>query len=426
LKFDRSHALLARALEVVPGASQTFSKGHTQFVRGASPVFVERARGCIVQDVDGGEYLDTTMGLAPVVLGYADPDVDKAVATQLEDGTIFSLPHPLEVYVAETICRLVPCAEMVRFGKNGSDATSGAVRLARAHTGRDRIACCGYHGWHDWYIATTTMNAGIPAAVCELTHTFAYNDLDSLTRMLDAHPGEFAAVVMEPVGVVAPEDGFLEGAAEAARAHGALLVFDEVITGFRFGLGGAGARFGVTPDLAALGKAMANGYPLSAVVGRRELMEGFTNVFFSGTFGGETLSLAACSATLAKLESLDVPAHLEQQGTRLQGGLGRLLADTGLDAHVTCAGLGPRSVVSFRKDGEDWWDLKSLFQQECIRRGLLFTGGHNMCLAHTGEVVDEVLAVYGAVVPLVAEAVRADTVAERLEGTPVQPVFRKA
>src|SRR5213594_660479 len=225
----RSREYFARARKVIPSCTQTFSKGHTQFVQGVAPIFLERGRGSHVWDVDGNEYIDYVMALCPIVLGYDDPDVVAAVQRQLADGVTFSLAHPLEVEVAEALAKIVPCAEMVRFGKNGSDATSGSVRAARAVTGRDHVACCGYHGWQDWYIGTTTRRRGVPRAVGELTHPFVYNDLGSLEKIFDQYPGQVAAVILEPVGVVEPERDFLQRVAELTRRQGAVLIFDEVI-----------------------------------------------------------------------------------------------------------------------------------------------------------------------------------------------------
>ena len=197
--LTQSQAWFARSKKVIPGCAQTFSKGYNQYVQGVSPIFLERGQGCRVWDVDGNEYIDYVQGLLPNILGYAHGEVNVAVAAQLAQGHSFSLPHPLEVELAERLTRLIPCAEMVRFGKNGSDATSGAIRAARAFTGRDRVACCGYHGWQDWYIGSTTRNLGVPGAVRDLTHPFPYNDLTALAQVLEEHPGEFAAVIMEPV-----------------------------------------------------------------------------------------------------------------------------------------------------------------------------------------------------------------------------------
>ena len=318
-RYACSEALLERALKTIPLGSQTFSKSKTQYPLGVSPYFITRGDGARVWDADGNEYLDFINGLCAITLGYNDPDVTEAVRRQLDDGVIFSLPHPVEMEVAERIVDMVPCAEMVRFGKNGSDATAGAVRLARAHTGRDRVAVCGYHGWQDWYIGATARNRGVPQAVRDLTHTFPYNDPDALEQLLLAHPGEFAAVILEPMNVAEPLPGYLETVAELTRLHGALLIFDETITGFRYANGGAQEYFGVTPDLATFGKGLANGYPVSAVAGRRDLMQLMEEIFFSFTFGGETLSLAASAATLDKLRRENVTDHLARLGTRPDG-----------------------------------------------------------------------------------------------------------
>lgn len=426
LNLKKSQEYLERAKKVIPGASQTFSKAYNQFVQGASPVFIQRAKGCRVWDVDGNEYIDYTMALAPFVLGYSDPDVNRAVSEQLPDGTAFTLPHPLEFQVAEKITSSVPCAEMVRFCKNGSDATAGAVRLARAYTGRDRIACSGYHGWQDWYIGTTTKSRGVPEAVKKLTHTFAYNQIESLDRLFKEFPNQFAAVVMEPVGIIEPSKGFLESVKELAHKNGALLIFDEIVTGFRFAVGGAQEYFKVTPDLGCFGKAMANGFPLAAVAGRAELMELFQEIFFSFTFGGETLSLAAASATIDKLNSQPVIPHLWAQGKKLRDGYNRLATEAGIEATTSSVGLGPRTMISFKKNGEEWLELKSLFQQECTKRGVLFTGGHNLSYAHSDVDIQTTLETYKSALEIVAAALEKNDVTQRLEGKPLEPVFRKA
>src|SRR5579871_176271 len=270
--FHKSEAMLDRALRTIPLGTQTFSKSLTQYPRGVSPYFITKGKGSRVWDVDGNEYVDFVNSLAAITLGYCDPTVDQAVADMLRDGNIFTLPHPIEIEVAEELVKLIPSAEMVRFGKNGSDATAGAIRVARAYTGRDRVAVCGYHGWQDWYIGATSRNKGIPQSVRALTHTFQFNDIASLHKLLTRHPGEFAAVILEPMNVQEPAPHFLSEVKELAHAHGALLIFDEVITGFRLHIGGAQALFGVTPDISTFGKGMANGYPVSATVGRADVM----------------------------------------------------------------------------------------------------------------------------------------------------------
>ena len=425
--LTRSREYLARARKVIPSCTQTFSKGPTQFVQGVAPLFLQRGRGSHVWDVDGNEYIDYPMALGPIVLGYDDPDVLAAVQAQLADGVTFSLAHPLEVEVAEALAKVIPCAEMVRFGKNGSDATSGAVRAARAYTGRDVIACCGYHGWADWYIGTTTRRLGVPDAVCRLTRTFVYNDLGSLERLFAEHPGRIAAVIMEPVGIVEPERDFLQRVAAVTHANGAVLIFDEIVTGFRLALGGAQERFGVTPDLACFGKAMANGFPLSAVVGRREIMEVFDEIFFSFTFGGEAVSLAAARATIAKLREKNVIEHLWRQGARLRDGYNARARDCGLGDRTQCVGFPPRTVLTFRDaSGAESLPMKSLFQQEMIKRGILTAGGFTLCYAHSDEDVRRTLEACGDALGILARAVAEDRVEASLEGPVIQPVFRSA
>jgi len=423
----KSREYFARARRVIPSCTQTFSKGPTQFVQGVAPIFLQRGRGSHVWDVDGNEYIDYPMALGPIILGYDDPDVLAAVRAQLADGVTFSLAHPLEVEVAETLAKIVPCAEMVRFGKNGSDVTSGAVRAARAYTGRDVIACSGYHGWQDWYIGTTTRRRGVPEAVCELTRTFTYNDLGSLERLFAEYPSKIAAVILEPVGVVEPEGEFLQRVAAVTHANGAVLIFDEIVTGFRLALGGAQERFGVTPDLACLGKAMANGFPLSAVVGRREIMEVFDEIFFSCTFGGEAVSLAAARATIAKLREKDVIEHLWRQGARLRDGYNALAREAGLAGHTRCIGYPPRTVLTFTDGaGAESLAMKSLFQQEMIKRGILIAGGFNLCYAHSDGDIRRTLDASRDALAILARALAEGRVEASLEGPVIQPVFRSA
>ncbi len=427
VSLEHGRALKERALERIPGCSQTFSKGPTQFVQGAAPPFAVRGKGCRLWDADGNEYLDCGMALGAVILGYSDEEVNEAVRAQLGAGTIFTLPHPLEVEVAEALCGAFPWAEMARFGKNGSDVTSGAVRLARAVTGREVIAACGYHGWQDWYIGTTTRARGVPESVKRLTAPFQYNRIESLERIFAEHPRSVAAVIMEPVGIAEPEGGFLSRVRELCRREGALLIFDEVLTGFRFGLGGAQSRFGVQPDLSCVGKAVANGFPLSAIVGPRALLKEFEEIFFSFTFGGETLSLAAAKATLARIQRDDVAGQIGREGERLRDGYNVLAGHLGLEKVTQCVGMGPRTVAEFHgKDERGSLALKSLFQQECIRRGVLFTGYHLPSWSHGEAEVDQILHVYHSAMRVLEEAVEKNDVENRLVGKPVEPVFRSA
>jgi glutamate-1-semialdehyde aminotransferase/spore coat polysaccharide biosynthesis protein SpsF (cytidylyltransferase family) len=425
-RLTESGRLKARADTVIPGCSQTFSKAPSQFVQGVAPVFLARGDGCRVWDVDGNEYIDYGMGLGAVILGYGDPGVTRAVERHAREGAILSLPHPLEVEVAERLVELFPCAEMARFGKNGSDATSGAVRLARAYTGRDVVACAGYHGWQDWFIGTTTRARGVPAAVRELTVPFRYNDVESLTRVFAEHPGGVAAVILEPVGVEEPRDGFLEAVRAVTRREGAVLIFDEILTGFRLARGGAQEYFGVVPDLACVGKSMGNGYPISAVVGPRELMRLFEEVFFSFTFGGDMVSLAAARATIERITETNVVGQLWSRGRQLMDGYNVLARELGVSHLTRCMGLAPRTVFTFHDEGgQESLLLKSIFQQECIKRGVLLSAGQNLAVAHGDREVDQTLRVYRAALEVLAMAVASGEPGRWLEGTPVQPVFRQ-
>jgi glutamate-1-semialdehyde aminotransferase len=423
----RSKALLERAGKVIPSATQTFSKGPNQWVRGISPHYLVRGNGAWVWDVDGNKYLDYLMALGPIILGYGNQWVDEAVVRQVRDGPVFSQMHPLEVEVAELLVELIPGAEMVRFAKNGSDATSGAVRAARAWTGREHVALCGYHGWHDWYIGTTTRNKGVPPVVSALSHGFAYNDIASLERLFDRYPGKIAAVVMEPMGVETPEPGYLQAVRDVCSANNTVLVFDEIITGFRLHLGGAQAYFGVTPDISCFGKAIANGYPLAAVVGKRDVMMIFDEIFFSGTFGGDAIALAACRATIEELKAKDVISHNWRIGGLLQDALKELIARYGLSEVVRIVGLPVRSVMTFPNCNEPEMLLRRSFvMQECVKRGLLYFGSNNICLAHDEPEVSFTIDVFSEVMPLVAAAFQRGDFASRLEGLPVEPIFRRA
>lgn len=415
-----------KADRLIPGCSQTFSKGPTQFVQGVAPVFLEKAYGSHVWDIDGNEFIDYAMALGPVILGYNYPAVTNEVRKALKYGNTFTLPHRLEVELAELICEVIPYAEMIRLGKNGSDVTSGAVRIARAFTGREKVACCGYHGWQDWYVATTTMNKGIPQALKKLTLTFEYNKIETLERLFTQNPKQIACVIMESVGVIDPQGGFLEKVKDITHKNGAVLIFDEVVTGFRLSLGGAGEYFKVYPDLACFGKAMGNGFPIAAIIGKRDIMKFFNEVFYSFTFGGEISSIAASLATIKELRTENVIPYIWEQGRKIKDGYNVLTRELGVEKYTNCIGLPPRTVITFKdRKGDNDLLLKSLFQQECLRRGILFTAGHNICFSHSNKDIDYTLRVYCTVLKIIKEAIRKNMIDKLIKGEPVKPVFRK-
>lgn len=426
--LERSDELLSRARDLIPGCAQTGSKAPTKWVQGVTPTHLERAEGSHVWDVDGNEYVDYVSSLGPIILGHDHPAVTEAVTRQVRNGTMLSLPHPLQVEVAELFEELVPCAEMVRFAKSGNDVTTLAAKLARAHTGRDVIATQGYHGWPDVWMGGTELGAGIPDAVGEYTEQFDYGDVERAEEIFNDHPDDVAAIVTTPVTLAGREEGFLNHLREIADREGALLVFDEVLTGFRFGLGGAQERFGVTPDLGCFAKAMANGYSVSALAGRRDVMETLErdDFFFSMTYAGGTVPLAATKATLETLRDEPIHERIHDRGQALMDGYEELVADHGLEAYSGVRGFPEWFQTTFDGDGEvEGRLLKSLFLQECLKRGVLTSGTHLVNGGHTAEDVAETLRVYDASLDVLSEAVEAGDVASRLEGKPVDATLRE-
>jgi glutamate-1-semialdehyde 2,1-aminomutase/spore coat polysaccharide biosynthesis protein SpsF len=426
-KTTKSDELWARGEKLIPAGTQTLSKGPTQFVRGFSPKYLSHGKGSHVWDVDGNEFIDYPLGLGPISLGHGHPEVVAAVTKQMEQGTAFSWMHPLEVELAERITKIVPCAERVRFGKNGSDATSACIRAARAKTGRKHIARCGYHGWQDWSIDRSygIRSRGVPEEVLNLTIPFAYNDLAALEKILMETP--CAAVILEPISVTPPAEGYLKGVRELATKYGAVLIFDEVITGFRYARGGAQEHFGVTPDLCSMGKGVANGLPLSIVAGTAEFMEPFEEIFFSFTFGGETASLAAAMATLDVMEREDYWAHVWKQGAKLQTAFRAFAKEYGVDSFADCGGLPPWTVAMFT-DHAGWTglQLKTLFQQEMIRHGILFSGSQFISMSHSDEDIQKTIEAYREAFKMLRFALDCQGVDALTLGKPIEMVFRRA
>jgi glutamate-1-semialdehyde aminotransferase len=421
--ITESEKLHARATGLIPAFAQTLAKGPTQYVDGVAPKYLQRASGSHVWDVDGNEYLDYNMAIGPISLGYGYPAVNEAIRRQLDDGIVFPLIHPLEVEVAELVREIIPNVESVRYAKTGAEVTSAAVRLARAYTGRDKVLCCGYHGWHDWYIGITARNAGVPQAVKDLVYTFNYNDMDSVMAALDE---DAACVILEPMTFDFPKDDFLHKLKAACEANGTLLVFDEMWTGFRWALGGAQELFGVTADLACYSKAIANGMPIAVLAGRADVMSLIDeHVFFFTTFGGEALSLAATQATIRELRDKNVPADLAAKGQRLMDGYNDIATELGIRDVTYCKGHPARAMTVFDDKGGQSLLMKSLVQQELIRRGILWSGFHNMCYSHSDADLDYTLEAFGEVLAELKGALEAGDLASRLRGRPVQPVFRR-
>ncbi len=423
VKFRKSDELWKRAEKVIPCGTQTISKGPGQFVDGVYPKYISHGKGCHVFDVDGNEYIDYPGSLGAMLLGHGYPVVVEAAQKHIAEGTTFTLMHPLEVELAELLTEVVPCAEMVRFCKNGTDADSGAVRLARACTGREKIAFCGYHGWQDWYVISTDKNAGVPGVLRDYVFRFDYNDIDSLRKIFEQHGNEIAAVIMEPIGINDIQPGFLEEIREITNYNGSLLIFDEIITGFRFALGGAQEITGVVPDIACIGKAMGNGMPISAIVGKREYMKEFERVFFSGTFYGETSSIAAALATIREVKERNVIGHIWRQGKKLKDGFNAMAGDFRINAE--CVGYPPRTKFYFYdKNGKESLQIKSLFMQETIKRGILFGAAQLVTYSHTVDDINKTLEASREALKVVKKACEMDDIDRFMEGNCVGIVFR--
>jgi glutamate-1-semialdehyde 2,1-aminomutase len=421
--ITRSQELYERARPIMTPVTQTLAKGPGQYIDGIAPKYLKKGKGSHVWDVDGNEFIDYNMAIGPLSLGYAYPRVDEAIVAQLADGITFSMMHELEVTLAELIHKVIPNAESIRISKTGADVTSAAVRVARAFTGRNKVLCCGYHGWHDWYIGVTSRNAGIPDAVRDLSATFDYNNLDTVAASLDE---DTACVILEPFVFEAPKNNFLQELKALCEANGTLLIFDEMWTGFRIAVGGAQEYFGVTPDLACYSKAFANGMPISLLTGRRDIMQLFNEeVFFFTTFGGEALSLAAAVATIQEMIDKNVPAYLAEKGKLLKDGYNALAMELGMDGYTRCTGYDCRSLINFDSSTGNPLEVKSFVQQELIKRGILWSGFHNMSFSHSDADVEYTLRAYREVLGLLKEAVAAGDVGARLKGKPVEAVFRK-
>lgn len=420
--ISKSKELLVKARKIMHPVSQTLAKAPGQFSEGVCPVFVERAKGNRIWDVDGNKYLDYYAAIGPISLGYCYDVVDDAIREQLNKGITFSLMHRLEYEVCELIHSLIPNADSIRISKTGADVCSAAIRVARAYTKREKILCCGYHGWHDWYIGTTTRDHGIPDEVKSLTTTFKYNDLNDLEEKLN---DQVAAVILEPVVFEYCQAGYLEGVQALCQKHGALLIFDEMWTGFRMALGGAQEYFNVVPDLAVYSKAVANGMPIALLTGRADVMRLFEKeVFFFTTFGGETLSLAATIATIGELKKKQVPEYLRTIGSYLKDGINELINRHSLDDFLICAGYPFRTILNLKSTVKEPLSVYAYIQQELLRYGILWSKFHNMTYAFTEQDIDYTLRAYDDIFQLVKLRLENGDVANHLIGQPMDVVFR--
>lgn len=425
--YKKSNELLKRAIEVTPLGAQTYSKSYRYYCQGDSPSFIDRGEGCYLYDVDGNKFIDFVCALGPITIGYNIEEVNNAIKEQLEKGISFSLQAEVEVELAEKIIEIIPCAEMVRFVKNGGDATTAAIRLSRAFTGRDLVALSGYHGMHDWSIGSTENNKGIPKKVSNLTKTFEYNNIKSLEELFKQYPDEIAAVILEPIQANGPKDDFLQKVRQVTEENGAILIFDEVVSGFRYALGGASELYGVVPDMAAFGKGMGNGLPISAVAGKKEIMEQIEEgIFVSTTFGGEALSMAGSIAALKILEKPGAYDYIWKLGTMLKEGLENLIKKYELEEVILVSGLPPHCGVEFEDVGSlDYLDINSIYSQAMIHNGIITVGINNINLSHTEKEINAYLDAAEKAMVDIKKAIEQNSTEGILIGKKVNPVFKR-
>ena len=429
--------LYRHAKQRIPGGTQLLSKRPEMLAPDQWPAYFREARGCEVWDLDGRHYYDlSTNGIGACLLGYRDPDVTQAIRRRINLGAMSSLNPPEEVELADLLCEIHPWAEQVRFARTGGEIAAVAVRIARATTDRSLVAICGYHGWHDWYLAANLgaddslrghllpglQPLGVPRELRGTVLTFQYDDRDAFQRILDEHGDRLAAVIMEPCRSHDPEPGFLEFIRDGVHRHGALLIFDEITIGWRLCLGGAHLRLGVEPDMAIFAKALGNGHPIAAVIGRQQAMEGAHSSFISSTYWTESVGPAAALATLRKMQTLDVPAHIARIGGRVSAFWQRYGQKHGLPV---VAGDDYPCLAHFRFDHERAEELRTLYTQLMLGRGFLAGAAIYPTLAHNDEIVARYGEAIDAVFGELAEALAAGDIQDRLHGPVAHSGFRR-
>ena len=391
--FRKSINLFNRASKSIPLATQTFSKSYLQWPKEIAPLFFERGKGCYVYDVDGNKYIDYLLALMPIVLGYSDLDVDRQVKKQMKSGVVLSMSHPVELELAEKLISIIPYAEMVRFGKNGSDALTAAVRLARAYTKRDRVLFSGYHGWTDWYLAANLADDsgldgqlmpglepnGVPRDLTGTAIPFHFNDIDSLRETIRGKESEIAAIMIEPArGDEAPEE-YLRILRDIASEIGAILIYDEITSGFRMCEGGIHRRYNINPDIAVFAKSMANGYAMSAILGKEEVMQAAQSTFISSTNWTDRVGPAAALATLKKYQKSHTDKHIISIGKKTQEIWKNAALKNKLDIEVS----GLPSLSSFTFKSEHAIEMNTRFVVEMLQKGFLGFRQFKPSLAHS-------------------------------------------
>lgn len=428
--------LWKKAKKIIPGGGQLLSKRSEKFLPGLWPSYYTKAKGCEVWDLDGKKYYDfAQMGVGSCILGYADDTVNSAVHRAIDDGSMCSLNCFEEVELAEQLISIHPWAAMARFARTGGEACAVAVRIGRAASGKTKVAFCGYHGWHDWYLSANLGKAsnldgqllpgleprGVPRELRETALPFNYNQVDELERLVEAYPGEIGVIIMEPQRGSNPIPGFLEGVRRIADRIGAILIFDEVTSGFRMNFGGIHLIHGVNPDIAVFGKALGNGFPISAIIGRREVMEHAQESFISSTFWTERIGFVAALATLQKMSEHNVPAHLVRAGERINQGWVKIARKHGVEIHIS--GIPPLTHISFRADNP--LAVQTLYTQEMLERGFLLGAAVYSTYAYSDEIIDRFIEASDAVFQKIKVALDSGNVNKFLKGEVIHAGFKR-
>jgi glutamate-1-semialdehyde aminotransferase len=397
---SKGQKLWEKAKTIIPGGNQLLSKRSEKFLPGLWPTYYTKAKGCEVWDLDGNHYYDfAQMGVGSCVLGYADDDVDATVIKVIQNGSMCTLNCPEEVELAEKLISLHPWAEMVRFARTGGEACAIAIRIARAASGKSKVAFCGYHGWHDWYLSANLGDSsnldgqllpgldplGVPRELRETAIPFNYNKLNELEVIIDKYPNQVGIIIMEPERGASPVPSFLEGVRNIADKIGAVLIFDEVTSGFRMNLGGIHLLRGVNPDIAVFGKALGNGYPISAIIGRRAVMEHAQSTFISSTFWTESIGFTAALVTINKMEEHDVQKHLIDYGNIINKGWTTLAKKHGINIHIS--GIPPLTHIVFKTT--EPLAVQTLYTQEMLAQGFLLGASVYTTYAYSNEVLNK-------------------------------------
>ena len=421
--FENSTAHLTRAEETIPLGAQTFSKSRTQYPVGFAPLYATKGKKAHLWDIDGNHFVDLVAALGAVSIGYCNRQIDNAVRKQMRSGVTFSLSSKIEAEVAELLIALLPDAEMVRFAKNGSDVTSAAIRLARHVTGKKLVIRSNYHGWHDWYIGSTSRNSGVPREVSDLTLVLPFNDLEEAKKIFNKCGDQISCLILEPLGMEFPVPGFLSGIRELCDKYGALLIYDEVVTGFRVSKAGASSLFGVSPDISCFGKGIANGYPLSVIVGKRQYMKELTEVFFSGTFGGETLSLAASHKVLSLVEKGLVVERLKTIGEDLEQRIQKLLIESEFN-FLELSGHPAWKFLKWKVEPRYLDDAKTLFLQEMLKEGILILNTFNIMTSLSKRDLEKIESAFVNVLPKLKYCITTGDFKRYLQAETIKPLFK--